>query len=153
MVVDFDLVDWFGDLKKVRLYIATLIALVILIAGGCHKDPASSVKPVVTNERDNFHFRLSDVTNHDTLLVYYWQMDGTTANVDQLASIQGGSVSILVRDGNISGGSGDTRQEMYQTDMLTNGAFQSNSGQPGSWQIRITMTNFSGLADFRLRRR
>lgn len=135
-------------MENIRLQVAILGAILLVVAGSCHRDPASSVKPTVTNERDNFHFRLSDVKNHDTFLAYYWQMEGTSANIDQVASIQGGTVNIIVRDG-----SPHPRIEMYQTDMKTNGAFQTDIGQSGSWQIVITMSNFSGLVDFRLQRR
>ena len=116
-----------------------------LLLGACHKDPTSSFEPTVVNLRDNFHFSMTDVKNHDTVLVYYWQMDGTSANVDQSASIQGGNVLVTIED--------DSRTQVYQTDMKQSGGFTTSSGASGMWRIRIALTDFSGLIDFRALRR
>ncbi|MEW5794737.1 MAG: hypothetical protein AB1772_00115 [Candidatus Zixiibacteriota bacterium] len=121
------------------------LASAALFLGACHKDPTSSYIPNVVNLRDNFHFRMSDVRNHDTVMVYYWQMEGTSANIDQSASIQAGYVSITVED--------DSRVQVYQTDMRQSGGFSTASGSPGMWRIRISLTDFSGLLDFRAQRR
>lgn len=118
---------------------------VALIWAGCHKDPTSSVKPDVENVRDRFHFQMNDVRDHDTLLVYYWQMDGTSANIDQSASIQGGRVTIVLED--------DAQAQVYQTDMTQNGSFVTSSGASGMWRIRISLTHFTGMIDFRAQRR
>ena len=122
-----------------------LVAGMALVGTGCQKDPASSIKPDVDNVRDRFHFQMSDVKNHDTLLVYYWQMDGTSANIDQSASIQGGTVTITLED--------DSQAQVYQTDMTQNGSFVTTSGSAGMWRIRISLIHFTGMIDFRAQRR
>ena len=126
-------------------FIVALTAAATLLFSGCHKDPASSHIPEVVNVKDNFHLRMTDVKNHDTLMVYYWPMEGTSANIDQLASIKGGSADILVEDNSLVA--------VYQTDMRRNGSFTTMSGAPGFWRIKVTLTNFSGLIDFRAQRR
>jgi len=42
---------------------------------------------------------------------------------------------------------------VYQTDMKNNGSFATMSGAAGFWRIRVTLTNFSGMFDFRAQRR
>lgn len=125
--------------------IAVMVAGVTMFLLGCHKDPASSHVPEVVNVKDNFHLQMSDVKNHDTLLVYYWSIEGMSANIDQSASIKGGQVAIAIED--------NSQLQVYLTDMKQNGSFTTMSGTPGYWRIRVTLTNFSGMIDFRAQRR
>jgi len=128
-----------------------LRSLVLLALGaaallpGCSDDAVSSRIPEVVNVKDRFHLRMDDVENHDTLLVYYWPMDGTSANIDQSAAITGGRVSIIVED--------NSQVSVYQTDMKQNGSFSTTLGASGFWRIRVTLTDFSGMFDFRAQRR
>jgi len=131
-----------------RIRCTFLLALVILtgfLTVACHKDPTSSNEPEVINVRDNFHFRISDVNNHDTSLVYYWRTGGTSANVDQSSSIQVGQASVVITD--------DSRMQTYRTDLSQNGSFITSYGDTGLWRISISLENFSGMIDFRVQRR
>jgi len=107
-----------------------LRSMVILALGaaallpGCSDDSVSSRLPEVVNVKDRFHLRMDDVKNHDTLLVYYWPMDGTSANIDQSAAIEAGRVSIIVED--------NSQVTVYQTDMKQNGSFTTTLGLPVS---------------------
>ena len=134
-----------GHMRATLPFIAALVAGLTVLLPGCHEDPASSHIPEVVNVKDNFHLQMSDVKNHDTLLVYYWPMEGTSANIDQSASIRGGQVAIVIQD--------NSQVEVYQTDMKQNGSFGTMSGAAGFWRIRVTLTNFSGMIDFRAQRR
>lgn len=127
------------------MFMAALMVGITMFLPGCQEDPASSHIPEVVNVKDRFHLQMNDVRNHDTLLVYYWSMEGTSANIDQSASIKGGRVSIVVED--------DSQVSVYQTDMKQNGSFTTMSGAAGFWRIRVTLTNFSGMIDFRAQRR
>ncbi len=120
-----------------------LVAVVAVV--GCHRDPASSGKPEVINTTDNFHFRLGGVDDLDTTIVYYWKMDGSSANIDQSSSIQGGQVLVIIED--------STRVQVYQTDLRDNGSFTSSFGVSGYWRIRFNFSNFKGLVDFRAQRK
>lgn len=128
---------------------------VIVVAGwnnGCDRDPASSYEPEVTNVKDNFHVTIKDVSNLDTVYVYYWPVEGTvgntcSANIDQQATIQSGHASVLIKDNST------TRQTVYQTDLRENGSFQTTLGTSGVWQITVSLVQFTGLIDFRAQRR
>jgi hypothetical protein len=123
-----------------------ILAVIALVAGyGCHDDPTSSYKPEVVNSEDNFHLQMKDVESHDTTLIYYWHMLGSSANIDQSAQIKGGTVSVTVED--------SIYQQVYQTDMKTTGSYTTSSGTPGWWRIRFVLKNFSGTIDFRAIRR
>jgi len=128
------------------LVVFLAVAAIVLVAGlGCHKDPLSSYKPDVVNTQDNFHFQLKDVKNHDTTLIYFWHMLGSSANIDQSASIKGGTVAVTIED--------SAYQLVYQTDLRQTGSFTTSSGTPGWWRIKFVLTNFSGMIDFRSMRR
>jgi len=132
-------------MRVTLLFIAALVAGITMFLPGCHKNPASSHIPQVVNVKDNFHLQMSDVKNHDTLLVYYWPMEGMSANIDQSASIKGGQVAIVIED--------NSQLQIYQTDMKQNGSFTTMSGTAGYWRIRVALTDFSGMIDFRAQRR
>jgi hypothetical protein len=127
-----------------RIMVILALGVAVLLPG-CSDDAVSSRLPEVVNVKDRFHLRMEDVKNHDTLLVYYWPMDGTSANIDQAATIKGGRVSIIVED--------NSQVTVYQTDMRQNGSFTTTLGASGFWRIRATLTDFSGMFDFRAQRR
>ena len=132
-------------MRAVLSFITTLVIGVFVIGPGCSDDSVSSHIPEVVNVKDRFHLQMDDVANHDTLLVYYWPMDGTSANIDQSAAIKGGRISIVVED--------NSQVPVYQTDMKQNGSFTTMLGASGYWRIRVTLTDFSGMFDFRAQRR
>ena len=125
------------------LIIAVMLAIVIIVA--CEKNPTSPYEPEVVNALDNFHFRIDDVSDHDTSLTYYWRTGGTSANINQLSSIQGGQASLRIV--------GPDSTETYQTDFTQNGDFRSGSSSSGTWKITVRLVSFSGMIDFRVQRR
>lgn len=128
---------------KTRIAILAIIATMAVYS--CGKDPASSYEPDVVNTLDNFHFRIEDVSNHDTLLTYYWRLSGTSANINQLSSIAGGRASLVIVD--------QDSTSMYETDFSLNGDFQSQSGRTGLWKITLRLSSFSGMIEFRVQGR
>lgn len=133
------------DMKTKMTCLAFAAIVVIMIIPSCEKDPASSHRPDVVNKLDNFHFQIADVRDHDTLLTYYWRTEGTSANINQLASITGGQASLRIV--------GPDSTETYQTDFAQNGDFRSGSSESGIWKITIRLASFSGMLDFRVQRR
>ena len=122
--------------------------LLVLAAGiqiACDDDPVSSYEPNVVNQQDNFHLVVPEADGVDTVVYYFWSMQGTSANIDQSADLQGGSVSITVDD--------NDRHQVYSTDLRQIGSFVTQPGTPGSWRIRVGLSDFSGRIDFRLQRR
>ena len=131
---------------KARLAFLVVPAIaIIVIVSACEKNPTSSYEPEVVNTLDNFHFRIDDVSNHDTSLTYYWRTDGTSANINQIASITGGRASLRIVDWDSI--------VTYETDFTQNGDFRSGSGLAGHWKITVLLVDFSGLIDFRVQRR
>ncbi len=117
----------------------------ILLVAGCHKDPISSADVTVNNKKDNFHFQLNEASELDSTMVYYWQMEGTTANIDQYSSLRGGTALVVIED--------HSRAQVYQTDLTQNGDFSTSYGATGIWMIRFTLSNFTGMIDFRAQRK
>ena len=121
-----------------------LIAMGILI--GCGDDPTSSRVPDITNTKDNFHFELKEAQSLDTTITYWWQMEGTTANINQNSDIKGGTAAVLIEDA--------ADQQVYHTDLTEDGSFASSFGAEGGfWKIRFTLSKFSGSIDFRAQRK
>jgi hypothetical protein len=123
-----------------------LILITIGVLVGCGDDPTSSQVPDVTNTQDNFHFALKDAKSLDTTITYWWQMGGTTANVNQNSDIKGGNADVIIEDA--------ADQQVYRTDLTEDGSFASSFGAEGGfWKIRFTLSKFSGSIDFRAQRK
>ena len=126
------------------IFALAALGAMALIAPGCD-DPVSSYKPRIVNQTDVFHLILEDAQEVDTTAYYYWRNDGSSANIDQLADIKQGQVTIYIED--------PDKFRVYSTDMRQNGSFVTQAGVPGVWRIRVALTDFSGLFDFRAQRR
>lgn len=126
----------------------TLLLLPVwLLAAGCDDDPTSSNnEPDVTNTKDSFYFRLVDASSLDTSISYWWQMEGTTANIDQSADIKGGTAVVTIEDA--------ASQKVYETDLTTNGSYSTGFGAEGGfWIVRFKLTKLSGTIEFRAQRK
>ena len=126
-------------------FLSVTAILAIMAVSACEKDPTSPYEPEVVNTRDNFHFRIDNVSNHDTSLIYFWRTGGTSANINQNSSIEGGQATLRIV--------GPDSSETYRTDFTQNGDFRSGSSDSGTWKISIGLVNFSGMLDFRVQRR
>jgi hypothetical protein len=125
--------------------IVLALAAVVLVQLGCSRDPVSSYDPILVNDTDNFHLVLKDAKSVDTVVYYYWSNDGSSANIDQAADIKGGQITITIDDHDLV--------RVYSTDFKQSGSFTTQPGVPGLWRIRVSLADFSGLADFRAQRR
>ena len=125
--------------------ILILLATAAAFQVACDEDLVSSYQPTLVNQTDNFHLVLRDAEGVDTVVYYYWRMEGTSANIDQNADLQEGAASIQVQDPN--------EVLDYESDFSQRGSFVSQPGTPGFWRVRAAFSNFSGVIDFRLQRR
>ena len=61
--------------------------------------------------------------------MYSWENTGTTATVDQSASIASGSATLVLRDAN--------GVQVYSRSLADKGTFSSTAGTPGTWTVRV----------------
>ncbi|MDH3570276.1 MAG: hypothetical protein OER89_08820, partial [Gemmatimonadota bacterium] len=63
------------------------------------------------------------------------------ANIDQSASLTGGSATLTVSDADGT--------EVYTRSMGETGTFQTTSGTSGMWTIEVTLSGANGMLNFR----
>ena len=128
------------------LLVLSLLSLSLLTACGDSNGPtAPGVEPEIVNNTDAFSFQVTDVNGYSGTLEYAWSNTGPMANVDQSAAIESGIVTLTLID--------DAGNEVYSSDLSTDGSFASNSGSAGSWMVRVQMVRTRGTLNFTAEKR
>lgn len=125
-------------------HLPALIALSLLAACGGDGATAPRYQPEVSNLRNSFAFQVTALDNVSDNLQYSWQMEGTTANVNQSPSNLSGAVSLVILDG--------AGTQVYSRSLADNGTFTTTAGKAGNWTVRVTFTKVSGAVNFRLQK-
>jgi len=113
-----------------------------VILAACSSSPTGpGIQPQIINSTDNFQYQISNIQNYSGAQVYTWQNTGTTATVNQAASIAAGSATLVLRDAN--------GVEVYNHSLSDNGTFSSSAGTAGGWTVRVTYTATSATVNFR----
>ena len=136
-------------MKATRIVFSTrrdLLALVLLL-GACTSSgnaigPGNELE--VGNAPDTFQWQVTALSDITQTLEYTWVNSGTTANVNQSASLSSGSADLRLRDA--------AGVEVYSSSLDSNGSFQTAAGALGSWTVTVTLTNASGTLNFRLQK-
>ena len=123
------------------LWAATLIAA---LGTGCGNPASPGIQPQIINTTDHFEYQTSNVSNYTGTSTYAWSNTGTAANVNQSASITGGSVRLVILDA--------TNVQVYSRSLADNGTFPTTAGTAGTWTIRVEYSNGSGTVNFRVQK-
>ena len=127
-----------------RFSILTLSLFLIMGLAAC--DSGNLIGPEnqleVANGTDTFEWQASVLSNVSQTLTYTWANTGTTANVNQASSVDGGSATLRVTD--------DGGAEVYSRSLSENGSFETDSGSAGNWTVTVTLSGVSGTLNFRL---
>lgn len=129
-----------------KRFIRSTALLVLLVAisacgGGSSNPIAPQFQPEVINNVDSFSFQVTGVQNASSTLNYSWQNSGTTATVNQSASISGGSATLVILDA--------SGTQVYSRSLSLNGTFVSTAGTTGLWTIRVVFSGTDGTVNFR----
>ena len=126
--------------------IAALSALILLagslVLTGCSDDPFAPYEPEISNKVDSFSLQATGVENVTTIKDYIWENTGVSANVNQATTVNRGTASLKVLDGE--------GQEVYLANLATNGTSTTSTGLTGDWTIRVILTGYSGTINFSL---
>ena len=127
-----------------RFSVLTLSLFLIIGLAAC--DSVNLIGPEnqleVANGTDTFEWQASVLSNVSQTLTYTWANTGTTANVNQSSSVDGGSATLRVTD--------DGGAEVYSRSLGENGSFETVSGSVGNWTVTVTLSGVSGTLNFRL---
>jgi len=123
------------------------IAAVCLAAGlvSCGSTPVSpGVEPQIVNNPQSFEFQVSQVSNYSGTHVYTWPNSEVSANVDESASLSGGSVRLTVID---------SQGTVVHNAPVLDGSMPTAEGQTGDWAVQVQFEGASGTVNFRLQPR
>jgi hypothetical protein len=98
--------------------------------------------PEIINTTDNFQYQITDVQDFSGTQSYTWSNTGTTATVNQSASIASGAVSLVLLDANGA--------QVYSRSLADNGTYSSGAGAAGTWTVRVTYSAADATVNFRV---
>ena len=98
--------------------------------------------PEIINTTDNFQYQITDIQDFSGTQSYSWSNTGTTATVNQSASVASGSVSLVLLDAN--------GVQVYSRSLADNGTYSSSAGAAGTWTVRVTYNSAGATVNFRV---
>jgi hypothetical protein len=113
-----------------------LVALALSAACDTRVPTEPSLDPEVVNVRNDFAFQATDLVGVNEDIVYSWEIDGTTATVDQAPTLLVGAATVFISDG--------SGTQVYQRSLGENGTFVTTAGVPGTWTVRLHFADASG---------
>ena len=135
-------------MQKLTLGVLTSSLLVLLFAiPGCGKhdaNPLAAFEPEIINTADAFQFQITDAANVTVTRSYTWDNTATRATIDHSTATLGGSASVVILDVDST--------QVYSSGLVASANEPSESGTPGVWIVRVTFSNFSGTANFRVQK-
>jgi hypothetical protein len=112
------------------------------VVAACGSDSTSpGIQPEVVNAADNFQYQVSAIQDYTGTQTYTWQNSGTTATVNQSASVSAGATTLVLLDANGT--------QVYSRSLADNGTFSSSAGVAGTWKVKVTYNGMSGTVNFR----
>jgi len=114
----------------------------IVLAACSDGTTAPGRDPEIINTTDNFQYQITDVQDFSGTQSYSWSNTGTTATINQSASIASGSASLVLLDANGA--------QVYSRSLADNGTFSSSAGASGTWTVRVTYGGANATVNFRV---
>ena len=93
------------------------------------------------NATDNFQYQVSAIEDYSGTQTYTWQNTGTTATINQSASVSAGSATLGLLDADGT--------QVYSRSLAEDGTFSSAAGTAGSWRVRVTYSSADARVNFR----
>lgn len=127
---------------RLRVIRRGLAAAGMVLAACSDSTTAPGRDPEVINTTDNFQYQITDIQDFSGTQSYSWSNTGTTATVNQSASVGSGSASLVLLDANGA--------QVYSRSLADNGTFSSGAGAAGTWTVRVTYSAADATVNFRV---
>ena len=129
----------YSPVSRRAIFVFT-IAMVFACGGSKLIGPDNALE--VGNATDSFQWQVSSLNNVSQTLTYFWETNGTRANVNQSAQVLSGSARVRIID--------NDGTEVYSRSLSENGTFTTESGVPGIWTIVVDLRGVDGTLNFRV---
>ena len=110
----------------------------------CSSDPLAPFQPQVTSATDNFQLQATGVQRRSATLNYSWENTGTRAKINHSTTTSFGTARLIILD------AGNT--QVYEKTLVPSLSDTTTVGTPGSWTIRLVLSNYSGTLNFRIQK-
>jgi hypothetical protein len=127
---------------QVQVIRRCLVAGALVLAACGDSTTAPGRDPEIINTADNFQYQITDIQGFSGTHSYTWSNTGTTATVNQSASVSSGAVGLVLLDAN--------GVQVYSRSLADNGTFSSGAGAAGSWTVRVTYSSADATVNFRV---
>jgi hypothetical protein len=118
---------------------AALLAATACSGGG---DVLARFQPQIGNATDSFHFQVTGLNGVSATKEYTWTNTAQKVDVSPATQLTGGTATVTVYDAALT--------QVYAGKLAGNGTFESITGQPGAWRVRVELENASGTVSFRV---
>ncbi|MHB1193988.1 MAG: hypothetical protein ACYC6F_13180 [Longimicrobiales bacterium] len=130
-------------IRATRYFVLGVVLLVAACGEGANTiGPENQLE--VSNAANTFQWQVTALSNVTQTLNYTWANSGTVANVNQSASVGGGSAQLRVTDA--------SGVQVYARSLAENGTFQTTAGTAGNWTVTVTLSEVNGTLNFRLQK-
>jgi hypothetical protein len=120
-----------------------IAAVVLTVAFLECADPVSPFVPTITNEVDNFDFRVS-VSGVTRTARYTWTTTGNAAVVNLESTVTAGTASVTITDPDST--------QVFAHALDGSGPVLTSSAASGDWMLLIRLSNVSGTIHFSLQK-
>ncbi len=124
-----------------RVLAFSFLVIGVLAISQCSEDPLAPFQPQVTSATDNFQLQATGVKNRSATLDYSWENTGTQAKINHSTTTSSGSARLIMLD------AGDNK--VYEKTLVPSLSDTTTVGTPGTWTIRLVLSNYSGTLNFR----
>ena len=133
-------------MRRMRGFGWIVMAMAALAPPACSGsgDVLAPYQPQIANVTDNFQFQVTGLSGVTVAREYTWTNTGQKADVNQATQLNGGNAVLTVRDAALT--------QVYSQSLAANGTFQTLTGTPGTWRIRVELANATGTVNFRVQK-
>jgi hypothetical protein len=118
-----------------------MIAGVLALAACGDGATSPGIQPEIVNATDNFQYQVSAIEDYSGTQTYTWQNTGTTATINQSASVSAGSATLVLLDADGT--------QVYSRSLAEDGTFASAAGAAGNWTVRVSYSSVNATVNFR----
>jgi len=133
-------------MRRISMKVAacSFVIICILAISQCSDNTLAPFQPQVTSATDNFQLQATGVKNRSATLNYSWENTGTRAKINHSTTTSLGAARLIITD---AGGT-----QVYEKILVPSLSDTTTIGTPGSWGIRLVLSNYSGTLNFRVQK-
>lgn len=129
-------------MSNLRLPLAAL-ALALVTACGSDNAVGPQYQPqVVNNPNVAFSFQATGLQGVSDVVSYTWSVSSGSIIIHPATSTTSGSITLSIKDA--------TGAQIYNGTVPPSGDITPPTGAAGSWQVKVTLANYTGTINFAL---